>query len=337
MRRILILALGVALALVAVPAGMNGAYQKKTAARSDAPTETADETPETAPADPAEETVAVFMPETDRTETLLMRDYIIGCVAAEMPAAYESAALTAQAAASVTLARYMQRRNRGNAALKGGVIAADPASYQGYLDEAALRARWGEEYDLYYQKIAAAVDEALPYAIENAEGPVLAAFHAVSSGLTESAETIWGDDLPYLTRVESAGDRLSPGYASEVTVSAEAFREGLSLSPGDAPPAEWLGESAYSPAGTLLRLSVCGKTTDGQALRAAFSLRSPGVRVRWTGEAFQLSVTGYGHGVGMSQYGADYYARQGMTWREILAHYYPGTEVKRYEPSRSLA
>ena len=320
----------VALSLVLVPAGVTGigsrraAEAETTAAIGDVGPAAADRTAD------GEEAIAVFMPQTDRAETLSMRDYVIGCVAAEMPAAYEPEALKAQAAASATLARYMRAHNTDNAALKGGVIAADPGSYQGYLDNGALRERWGDSFDAYYKKIADAVDEALPYVITCAGEPIEAAFHAVSSGRTENAEVIWGKAEPYLVSVESEGDRLSPGYASGETVAPEAFCEKLGLSPGDTPPEDWLGDAEYTPAGTLTEISVCGKTFTGLGLRRAFSLRSPAVRLRFDGEDFVFSVTGYGHGVGMSQYGADYYARQGMTWREILAHYYPGTELTLY-------
>ena len=95
---------------------------------------------------------------------------------------------------------------------------------------------------------------------------------------------------------------------------------------------EWLGEAADSQAGTLLRLEVCGKETTGEELRALFSLRSAAVKPRWDGRNFILEVTGYGHGVGMSQYGARIMAEQGSGYAEILAHYYPGTVLTALRP-----
>ena len=316
-------ALAVGLATLLIPAAVCGVRLKQAkGADGAAPPRSA----ETAAGD---EVIAVFLPETDETKQLSMRDYVIGCVAAEMPAAYEEAALCAQAAASATLARYMQANNRGNAALKGAVIAADPGSYQGYFTEEEMRERWGEDYDRCYAKIAAAVDETLPYEIDYDGAPIVAAFHAISSGETESAETVWGKEIPYLVTVESEGDRLCPGYASSVTVSAEEFREKLGLSPGDAAPEDWIGDAEYSDAGTLLTMTVCGKTVSGSELRTLFSLRSAAVRADCDGDEFTLDVTGYGHGVGMSQYGADYYARQGWTWQEIVQHYYPGAVLNK--------
>ena len=322
-------ALAVALSLLLIPAAVRGIEAQKAKKQADA--EKTTQVTAAASDAGADEVIAVFLPEANETKTLSMRDYVIGCVAAEMPAVYEDAALRAQAAASAALARYMQANNKENDALKGGVIAADPASYQGYYTEEEMRERWGDDFDRYYQKIAAAVDETLPYTLTYNGAPVVAAFHAVSSGETETAETAWGKAIPYLISVESAGDKLCPGYASTETASPEAFKEALGLTPDDDDPATWLGAADYSDAGTLRALEVCDKTVSGQTLRKAFALRSPAVRVEYDGEEFILKVTGYGHGVGMSQYGADYYARQGLTWQEIIAHYYPGTTLTKAE------
>lgn len=325
MKKYLILAAAAALAMVLIPAAFCADGLRRTDGGSAALRLAARTQP--AATETAEEAIRVFMPEEGGARTLSMEDYAISAVAAEMPAAYEEEALKAQAAACVTLARYMQRHNRGDSSLDGAVIAADAKRYQGYMTEEEMRERWGEGYEAYHEKIRAAVEAVLPYTVCYEGEPILAAFHAVSSGVTEQADTLWGKEIPYLVNVESEGDRLSPGYASSETVSAAAFREALGFSAASEDPADWLGDASYSEAGTLLSLEAGDGTFSGETLRDAFSLRSPAVRVSYDGENFVLSVTGYGHGIGMSQYGADYYARQGWTWREILAHYYPGTEI----------
>ncbi len=322
MKRYPILALAVGLALALIPVLLSAEAREE----ERAPTSAAEETSAAAQ---GEESIAVFMAQRGECETLSMRDYIIGVVAGEMPASYEEEALKAQALACVTLARYMQRHNRNNPALSGGVISTDPGSYQAYLSVEEMRSRWGERFEEYYEKLCGAVDEVLPYALYYNGEPVLAAFHAVSSGKTESAKVVWGDDVPYLVSCESEGDRLSPGYASEKTVSPDELKASLGLV-SDAPPEDWAGECAYSDAGTLLSAELCGQTFTGAELRRAFSLRSAAIKLRFDGENFVFSVSGYGHGVGLSQYGADYCARQGMRWREIVLHYYPGTEILPY-------
>ena len=320
MKKYLILAFAVGLALVLLPAAF-GAKAEKSA--PEPPNETQTQTA----AD--EESIAVFMSDAGVCETLSMRDYIVSVLAGEMPAAYDDNALKAQALACVTLARYMQQHNKNNASLSGGVISTDPGSYQGYMSVEDMKARWGENFSQYYRKLCRAVDEVLPYALYYDGGPILAAFHAVSPGKTESAEVVWGDRIPYLVSCESEGDRLSPDYASGKTVLPEELKNTLGLTP-DGPPESWLGESEYTEAGTLLAIEICGETFTGAGLRKAFILRSAAVKLTFDGESFVFSVCGYGHGVGLSQYGADYYARQGMDWREIALHYYPGAEILPY-------
>ncbi len=177
-----------------------------------------------------------------------------------------------------------------------------------------------------YGKILDAVDEVIGYVIAYEEEPAAAAFHAVSPGRTESAENVWGDEIPYLVSVESEGDSVSPKFRSSLTVNAKEFGAKLGLDTED-PPEEWLGDTEYTEAGTLLSVQIGGKTFTGQELRRIFGLQSAAFTVSFDGTAFTFDVKGWGHGVGMSQYGADYLARHGMTWREIIAHYYPGTEI----------
>ena len=324
MKRNLILALAVGLAMTLIPAawcankGGGAAAQEP---QTQVPVPEAEETLEN-------ETVSVYLAEAGETRTLAMRDYIISAVAGEMPAVYAPEALKAQALASVTLTRYMKRHNQNNGALSGAVISTDPRQYQGYLSVAEMRARWGENFDAYYKKLCDAVDAVLPLVIVYEGEPILAAFHAVSSGVTETSETVWNKALPYLINCESEGDKLSPGYASSETVSPETLLETLSLTaPEELSPEAWLGDPVYSEAGTLLQMEICGEPFTGFQLREAFSLRSAAIRLTYASDAFEFFVTGYGHGVGLSQYGADYYARQGMDYTEIIAHYYPGTEI----------
>ena len=324
MKKNLILALAVGLAMVLVPTGMSARMRGPVA-----PEQTTEATENAVPEEtsPEEETIAVYLAEADEVQTLPMRDYIISVVAGEMPAAYEPAALRAQALASVTLARYMKAHNRENEALKGAVISTDYKTYQGYMTEQQMRGRWGEHFEEYYEKICAAVDETLPLVIEYRGEPILAAFHAVSPGKTESAETVWGKAVAYLVPCESEGDALSPGFASSESLSPAALAEALSLQDPPEDPEEWFSDATYSDSGTLISVSLCGEEITGAKLREALSLRSAAISVSFDGENFVFDVKGYGHGVGLSQYGADYYARQGLTWREIIAHYYPETEI----------
>ena len=149
-------------------------------------------------------------------------------------------------------------------------------------------------------------------------------------GKTENSRDIWGGELPYLKAVSSPGDKLSPDYASEVSVSAEELKRKLgsecTLS-GD--PAAYFGEPERTDSGSVLTVSVCGNEITGGKIRSIFNLRSLNFSVKYADGNFVFTVLGYGHGVGMSQYGANYMAKQGSDFKEILTYYYTDCKVER--------
>jgi len=268
-----------------------------------------------------------------KVETVSLRDYLIGTVAAEMPGSFAPEALKAQAVAAHTYAVRIAEQNRKKNApeLKGADFSNDPASYQAYYTPEELRALLGDAYESTYGKIAAAVD-AVSGEILCADGePIAAAYHALSAGRTESAEEIWGNALPYLINTDSAADLNAPEYLTEMQFSADTVRKTLTalyprLELPDA-PAEWFRIQKSSAAGSVLSVQVGSETLSGQAVRDAFGLRSACFTAEWDGTSFVFTVKGHGHGVGMSQYGANAMAEAGSSYREILAHYYPGTEL----------
>lgn len=293
------------------------------------PDVTPTEPPASSEADkPVEEVIDVYSSTEGTATSMKLRDYVIGVVAAEMPAVYEPEALEAQAAAAMNLARRAMLYD-GVPAWDGAVITTDSAVHQAYHDVGTLRARWGTNFDAYYAKIAAAVEAVEPYKIVYDGALCMTAFHAISPGRTESAENIWSNPVDYLTPADSSFDSTAAGYESYVSVSAAEFAEGLAaygfVSDGD--PAGWLGESVRTDSGTLLALAVGGCTVSGEELRAAFRLRSAAVTVAYADGFFHMTVRGYGHGIGMSQYGAQQLALQGKTWQEIIQHYYTGAEI----------
>lgn len=274
-----------------------------------------------------EMTVSVMSADGGRVMNPGMKEYVIGCVAAEMSPLSHPEALTAQAAASRTYALRLIRRE--SSAGKKAEISADPGIDQGYLTEAERREKWGDDFEKYEQKIEEAVDAADGLIVAYNGEPALTVYHSISAGKTESAANIWGSDYPYLRGRESPGDRLSPDYISEKTVTAEEFSKAvktLGIEPkGD--ESEWIGETENNENGYVSTLSVCGERLGGNDIRKALSLKSACFTVEYSDGDFVFTCRGNGHGAGMSQYGADYMARQGSTWREIIAYYYPGTEI----------
>ena len=285
----------------------------------------------TAPAAPTD-TADFRILSGDRVIALDEREFLIRTVASEMPASYHTEALKAQAVAAYTY--YSRRRDAArrspDSALKGADFAAAIADFpDGYTAE-KLKERWGTQYDTYYKKIAAAVDAVRGKAVTYQGETVDSCWFAISTGATESAAVVWGKEVPYLQPVASPGDRLSPNYETVVTVpdaevKAKLTAAGITLGED---PAAWFGEATRSASDTVTAIPVGGQTLTGKKLRELFSLRSAAFTVVHTDGGFRFTVHGYGHGVGMSQYGADYLARQGYSYEEILGYYYTGTKVE---------
>ncbi len=258
----------------------------------------------------------------DEIITLSAEDYICGVVAAEMPALYETEALKAQAVAAYTYAS----KERLGAKDRGYHLEADSAVHQAYIDKAAREEKWGEKTEEYENKIRECVRAVAGEKITYKGELIFAAYHAISCGKTETAKTIWGKDYDYLKSVESEGDKTHEKYESSATVSLGDFCEKLEI---EAP--ETLGEVKVilekSEVGTVTKATVFEKSFKGTELREAFSLRSSVFNLEYKEGNFVFTVFGYGHGVGMSQNGANCLAKEGKTYAEILKHYYPGTEI----------
>lgn len=257
--------------------------------------------------------------------------YLTGVVRAEMPASFEPEALKAQAVAARTYTLYKLRSggNHGEAA----DVCTDHTCCQAYLDEEHARASWGENADAYEAKIEAAVGDTDGEAVLYGGVPILAVFHSSSPGLTRAAGEVWQSDLPYLQAVSSpeAGERV-PNYYSRVELTAEELRgklqaafPGADLSGG---MESWLRDPEADGAGSVETLSVGGVRAKGTQVRGALNLRSACFTWEAQGDRMVFYVTGYGHGVGLSQYGAGAMAAAGADYREILTHYYTGVTVE---------
>ena len=258
-----------------------------------------------------------------------VRDYVIGAVCAEMPASFNEEALKAQAAAAHTYAERQRLREKASPTpeLKGADFSNDTAVYQGFFTKEQAQERFGDRFEDSYGKISAAVDEVLPYIITYDDTPIIAAFHSMSAGYTESAENVWGTPVDYLIEVDSRSDLTAPKFREdkkfsrdELKTALETAFDGIAL--GD-DMSDWIKIQTVSDAGTVLSADVGGKTVTGNDIRLALALRSASFDIRTFADTAVFTTKGYGHGVGMSQYGANAMAEQGKNWREIIAHYYP--------------
>ena len=274
--------------------------------------------------------VTVFLSNENKTVTVSDFEYTCGSVAAEMPVTYHEEALKAQAVACYTNALRL-KNSEHNSNLYGADISDDPGTHQGYISIDERREKWGENFEKYESRLETTVNEVLGQYITYNGEMCVAAFSAICSGVTESAENVWGNEIPYLVSVKSSGDKLSPEYTTTAMYSREQLTECLKTL--EAEPGKNENFSNYfkdikkSKAGTVLSIKA-GKTEfTGARIKEAFSLKSASFDIKQSKTSVTFTVYGYGHGVGMSQYGADYMARQGSTYKEILKHYYSGIEI----------
>lgn len=297
--------------------------------------------PDTAASEAAPDSAAVPPSDQDSESFLLAdqsagavvsvprREYLIGAVAAEMPISWPDEALKAQAIAAHSYALYCRDHAAEPAS---GWLSVDPVRRQGYLTDAVLRSYWGTAYEENYARLSALVDSVLTDVLYYGSAPAGASYFAISNGMTEASENVWGTALPYLVPVDSSTDTVADNYEYTLNLSAaqlqQLLAERLGIAADLSQQAQWFGTPVLTPSGYVDSLPVCGQTVQGTALRKALGLRSACFTVVCQSGTFSFTTRGYGHGVGMSQWGAKALAEQGADYRTILAHYYPGTELR---------
>lgn len=253
--------------------------------------------------------------------------YLTGVVAAEMPASFPAEALKAQAVAARTYTAYCTAAKRHSEAQ----ICTYSGCCQAWMSEAQQKERWGADYEKYSAVVRRAVEDTANERLVYQGQPVFAAFHSSSMGATENSGQIW-NHTPYLVSVSSPETPENlPQLISHVTVAALDFRDTLlSVCPQadlSGPPESWVGESLRCESGRVDTVMIGAQPVEATKLRQLFSLRSTNFLLDYDGTNFVFTVAGFGHGVGMSQYGAKLMAENGAAYTLILAHYYPGTSL----------
>lgn len=271
----------------------------------------------------------------DQVREMDLGTYLVGVVRAEMPASFQPEALKAQAVAARTYTIYKITTggNHGETA----DICTDSTCCQAYISEERARDNWGKDADAYEEKIENAVQETDGETILYGGVPILAVFHASSAGLTRASGQVWLNDLPYLQAVASPeeGDTI-PNYYSRAEFPKEELRQKLQSAFPEAdlsgPLSDWLKNAVTDTAGSVETVEIGGVPVKGTQVRSALGLRSACFTWEVQGETMVFFVTGHGHGVGLSQYGANQMAEEGADYREILTHYYTGVTVEAYRP-----
>ncbi len=254
-----------------------------------------------------------------------MDDYLLGVVLAEMPASFEPEALKAQAVVARTYARkaWVTGGKHGD-----GSVCTQSFCCQAYITETSYRERGGTEADI--DKVRCAVLETSGCVLTYEDQLIEATYFSCSGGSTEDAVAVWGTDFPYLRAVSSPGEEGAANcYQDTKTFSPASFAAALGVSlSGD--PASWFGAVDYTCGGGVESMVIGGVRYSGTRLRGLLGLRSTAFTVSHSDVGITFTTRGYGHRVGMSQYGADAMAASGISFQEILAHYYQGTELERW-------
>lgn len=266
-----------------------------------------------------EKKLRLLCTETEEITETDIEDYAVFAVLEEVPFIPDREALKAQVCAART---YAARRILSGETEKGAHISDDSSIYQTALTEADARAVYGEDYDEAVSAVRAAAKATEGEIIMYGEAPAAAVFHVSSAGVTESAENIWGKEYPYLVSVSSDCTEAR----REFTKAELAAR----ISSEYAEASEYDGTKILSAteAGTVLEVKLCGVSLSGTRLAELLSLDSAAFEVSEQGEKVIFTVKGSGHLAGMSICGADELSREGMGYREILEHYYPGTYIQ---------
>ena len=275
--------------------------------------------------------VTLTIQDGDTTEQMTLERYLTGVVRGEMPASFEMEALRAQAAAERSYVYYQLAAGRKDAHPDAD-FCTDHTCCRAYLSETAAREKWGGDFAPWNTRVEQAVSDTDGQVVLYNGRPILAVFHSSSAGRTAAAGDVWSGDLPYLVSVDSPeGEETVPNYYSTVTFTAAEAKEKLLAAHPElklsGTPDRWFGAAAENGSGRVETVSVGGTDIEGTELRRIFGLRSACFTVAADSESVTFRVTGYGHGVGMSQYGANQLAREGKTWQEILEWYYTGATV----------
>jgi stage II sporulation protein D len=262
-----------------------------------------------------------------------MEEYLCGVLAGEMPAEFNMEALKAQAVAARTFVIYKENQGK-QSKHKDAVICTDYKHCQEYKSYDDLKKKNGEEWmKNSYSKIQQAVKETKGHIITYNNEPILTLYFSTSSGKTENSEEVFSTAYPYLKSVESPYDKdYSPKYVSTLKISNKDFVNALEKSYSDIQLDEnnlsnQIKILETSDGGSVEKIKIGNKEIKGINVRSILNLNSANFDIDFNDNYLDFIVKGYGHGVGMSQWGAEGMAKEGYRYYDILSHYYAGTQI----------
>ncbi|QOR66487.1 stage II sporulation protein D [Cytobacillus suaedae] len=268
--------------------------------------------------------VAVHRSKLNTIEKVQLEDYVVGVVASEMNASFEPEALKAQALAART---YIVKHllNPEKLGIPEEADVGDTVLHQVYKSKEELKKQWGKDYDLYLQKVQDAVAQTQGKILTYDNQPIEPSFFSTSNGYTENSEAYWQNAFPYLKSVESPWDKESPRFYDQKTISVKDFEKALGVKLGND---STIGKViSRTPGKRVGEVEISNKKFTGRQIRELLELRSSDFEWKRNGNNIVISTKGYGHGVGMSQYGANGMAAEGKTHEQIISHYYQGVQI----------
>lgn len=275
------------------------------------------------------DTVTIYDSEKNEAVELSLIDYLVGAAACEMPASYEAEAIKAQMIAIHSYYEYCQVHPEY---INNGYVTFNETLMQGYASKNRLMDYWQLNFYDYYQKFLRCANEVSGYILKYESSPALTTYYAVSCGKTQKSLDEWQMDLPYLTTVDSSFDAVSDDYLqmktfekSELYSRLNTSFSGLKLD--EDTPEKWFGDIIYNEAGYADFVTVGGVKIPGSQFRKALQLPSSCLLVFFEDDTFSIATKGYGHGVGLSQFGANQLSQSGKNYKEILMYYYPNTQL----------
>lgn len=269
--------------------------------------------------------VAVFRSSLSKIEKVQLEDYLVGVVAAEMPADFKEEALKAQA---LTARTYIVNRLVSKGDLKDvpkDAQVTDTKIHQVYMNDNEQRKEWGKDYEWKKKKILEAVQATGGQILTYNGKPIEATFFSTSNGYTENSEDYWPGKIPYLRSVSSPWDMKSEKFNGQKEMTVKQFEAKLGVKIGSG---ETIGQIKEKTIGKRVgKVDFNGKMLTGKEIRDKLNLMSSDFSWVRKGNNIVITTKGFGHGVGMSQYGANGMAAEGADYKKIVKHYYQGVEI----------
>lgn len=250
-----------------------------------------------------------------RIINLNMTDYLIGVVSSEMPASFNLEALKAQSVLARTYALKAKQT---------GKKLTDTVSTQSYIDIDQMKNKWENSFNTYYNKIKNAVENTNGEYLNYNGNYIEALYHSTNNGKTESSLDVFGNYYPYLISVSSEYDKNASSYLRTINMPLDTISNKLGLNLNNDSVISIL---SYTDGGNIKEININGNNFSGKKVRELLGLRSADFDISISDNNANITTRGYGHGVGMSQYGANGMANAGYSYKDILSHYYPGTTL----------